>query len=196
MIKKQNWKKNNRKWVGNSNPNNISKANVLFVLLSLKPYNYDYILLSIHISIYLLWIMNFIYVYLVPKALLVCKLLPCISLETCMLQLNRKCIRIKINDFCWSATRTQKTKPTKSKSKKKKKKQKITQSYDFTKRSPSSWGATSQYFSRLNLTLYEPNTNTIQSNPTQPIQTDLIKLFSHNSLITPDNESERGKRTL
>lgn len=120
MIKKQNWKKNNRKWVGNSNPNNISKANVLFVLLSLKPYNYDYILLSIHISIYLLWIMNFIYVYLVPKALLVCKLLPCISLETCMLQLNRKCIRIKINDFCWSATRTQKTKPTKSKSKKKK----------------------------------------------------------------------------
>lgn len=44
--------------------------------------------------------MNFIYVYLVPKALLVCKLLPCISLEKCMLQLNRKCIRIKINDFC------------------------------------------------------------------------------------------------
>lgn len=79
---------------------------------------------------------------------------------------------------------------------KKKKKQKITQSYDFTKRSPSSWGATSQYFSCLNLTLYEPNTNTIQSNPTQPIQTDLIKLFSHNSLITPDNEGERGKRTL
>lgn len=79
---------------------------------------------------------------------------------------------------------------------KKKKKQKITQSYDFTKRTPSSWGATSQYFRRSNLTLYEPNTNT-HSNPTQPIQNNLIKLFSHNSLITPDKESEReGKRTL
>lgn len=52
---------------------------------------------------------------------------------------------------------------------KKKKKQKITQSYDFTKRTPSLWGAPSQYFSRLNLTLYEPNTNTIQSNQSKPI---------------------------
>lgn len=92
----------------------ISKANVLFVLLSLKPYNYDYIMIYLYIHIYLLWIMNFIYVYLVSKALLVCKLLPCISQKLVCCNRNRKCIRIKINDFCWSATRTQKTKPTKT----------------------------------------------------------------------------------
>lgn len=54
-------------------------------------------------------------------------------------------------------------------------------------------GGASQFFSHLNLTLSEPNTN-YTTNPINPIQSNLIKLFSHNSLITPDREKKTYKK--
>lgn len=48
-------------------------------------------------------------------------------------------------------------------------------------------GGASQFFSHLNLTLSEPNTN-YTTNPINPIQSNLIQIISHNSLITPDRE--------
>lgn len=67
-----------------------------------------------------------------------------------MLQLNRKCTRIKINDFCWSATQNTENKNQQTKTKK----NQSIKFYDFKIR--LLWAFKKQLLNnRLNLTLSE-----------------------------------------